>query len=173
MSRDGNRRLAVEPLTRVAFAPWGTVIERAGAEVRSINEGTTDRLHALATADVGGGRAILSIFAGRPRPAPLRIAMLERHPLGSQSFFPLQPWDWLVVVGTPMPGAAPALRCFRAGGDQGVQYAPGAWHHPLLVLQGPQEFLVVDRDGPGANCEEVAFEDTSFFIDGIGSGTAA
>ena len=165
MSGEGSRRLAVEPLSKTAFAPWGIVIERAGADVRSINEGTTDRLHALATADIGGGRAILSIFAGRPRPTPLRIAKLERHPLGSQSFFPLQPRDWLVVVGTLPPGGAPLLRCFRAGGDQGVQYAPGAWHHPLLVLRRPQEFLVVDRDGPGANCEEVGFAETPFFID--------
>ena len=150
--------LAVEPLTKAAFAPWGEVIERAGAEVRVINDGTTDRLHALAGVDVAaqGGRPIVSIFAGRRRPFPLEVAMLERHPLGSQSFFPLQPADWLVVVGH-LDAASPRLRCFRARGDQGVNYAPGAWHHPLLILVPRQDFLVVDRDGPGANCEEIAF----------------
>lgn len=150
--------IAVEPLTKSAFAPFGDVVERAGAELRVINGGTTDRLHGLAGVDVGagGGRPIVSIFAGRRRPFPLEIAMLERHPLGSQCFFPLQPHDWLVVVGTFVEGA-PHLRCFRARGDQGVNYGVGVWHHPLLILVQTQDFLVVDRDGPGANCDEVAF----------------
>ena len=54
------RDIVVEPLTKAAFAPYGEVIERDGAERRSINQGTTDRLHALATAEVGTGRAIVS-----------------------------------------------------------------------------------------------------------------
>ena len=159
-------RLAIEPLTKAVFAPWGDVIERGGAEVRSINGGTTDRLHALSTVDIArGDRAIISIFAGRRRPAPFRIAMLESHPLGSQSFFPLQPYDWLVVVGKMRAHREPALRCFRARGDQGVTYASGAWHHPLLILRDTQDFLVVDRDGTGGNCSEVAFAHAPMFID--------
>ncbi len=150
------RPLEVEPLTKAAFAPWGEVIERDGAEFRRINDGTTDRLHALAHVAAGGGSPIVSIFAGRRRPFPLRVAVLERHPLGSQSFYPLQPADWLVVVGHIDADGA-RLRCLRARGDQGVNYAAGAWHHPLLILVPRQDFLVVDRDGPGDNCEEVAF----------------
>ena len=158
--------LAVEPLTRAAFAPWGEVIERDGAELRIINDGTTDRLHALAAVDVAadGGRPIVSIFAGRRRPFPLSIAMLERHPLGSQCFFPLQDADWLVVVGDIEAGI-PRLRCFQARGGQGVNYAVGAWHHPLLILVPSQDFLVVDRDGPGINCEEVAFPSQEIAIE--------
>ena len=146
----------IEPLTKAVFAPYGEVLERDGAEMRSINEGTTDRLHALAAVEVGDGGAIVSIFAGRRRAFPLEIRMLERHPLGSQCFFPLQPFDWLVVVGD-FEGATPRLRCFRASGAQGVNYAVGVWHHPLLILRPTQDFLVVDRDGAGANCEERAF----------------
>ena len=149
-------RLAIESLTKAAFAPYGEVMERAGAEMRSINEGTTDRLHALAAVEVGDGRSIVSIFAARRRAFPLEIRMLERHPLGSQCFFPLQPADWLVVVGE-FSGDIPHLRCFRARGDQGVNYGVGIWHHPLLILRETQDFLVVDRDGAGVNCEERAF----------------
>ena len=149
--------LAIEPLTRAAFAPFGTVIETAGAESFPINAGTTTRFHALAEADPGpDGRAILSIFRGTRRPAPIEIKMLERHPLGSQAFFPLSSEDWLVVVAEQP--IAQVLRCFRARGDQGVQYARGVWHHPLLVLVAAQDFLVVDRDGPGENLEEVVVE---------------
>ena len=158
--------LEVEPLTKSAFAPWGDVIERDGAELRLINDGTTDRLHALSFVDVaaGGGHPIISIFAGRRRAFPLSIAMLERHPLGTQSFYPLQPADWLVVVGHAH-GAG--LRCFGARGDQGVTYAAGAWHHPLLILVPHQDFLVVDRVGPGDNCEETAFAAVAIATDPV------
>ena len=134
--------LAIEPLSKVAFGPFGTVIERDGADIRMINEGTTTRFHALSDVDVAaeGGTPILSIFAGTPRPIPIIITMLERHPLGSQSFMPLSGDDWLVVVApTNSDDSAPdfgALRCFRARGDQGVTYAPAHRLHP-------------DHHGPG------------------------
>ena len=94
------RTLAIEPLTKAGFAPFGTVIERDGAEILMINEGTTTRYHALSDVDVasGGGRPILSIFAGTPRPVPIAISMMERHPLGAQAFMPLSDREWLVVV---------------------------------------------------------------------------
>ena len=44
--------LAIEPLSKAAFAPFGTVIERDGADIRMINEGTTTRFHALLDVDV-------------------------------------------------------------------------------------------------------------------------
>ncbi|MEX0759344.1 MAG: ureidoglycolate lyase, partial [Tistlia sp.] len=81
------------------------------------------------------------------------IDLLERHPLSSRAFMPLGGRPWLVVVAdTPR---AETCRAFRVRGDQGVQYHPGVWHHPLLVLDEPQDFLVVERAGPGTNLEEV------------------
>ena len=148
--------LPVEPLNKAAFAPFGDVIERAGAQRLLINEGTTERYHDLAAVDVGrgGGRPLISIFRATPRPRPIAIRMMERHPLGSQAFYPLARHDWLVVVcrGAAAPDPS-SLRCFRPTGGQGVNYRPDTWHHPLLVLQ-PQDFLVVDRGGPGDNLQE-------------------
>ena len=46
------RTLAIEPLSKAGFAPFGTVIERDGAEIVIINEGTTTRYHALSDVDV-------------------------------------------------------------------------------------------------------------------------
>ncbi len=152
--------IAVEPLTKAAFAPYGEVLEREGATLRIINEGTTDRLHALAAiaAAEGGGHPVVSIFAGRRRPLPLAVALMERHPLGSQCFFPLQPFPWLVVVSDHADEPAQRrLRCFRAAGTQGVNYRAGTWHAPLLILEPAQDFLVIDREGPGLNLEEVTF----------------
>jgi ureidoglycolate lyase len=148
------RRLCVEPLTTEAFAPYGKVLQARGAHHFLINQGTTTRFHALAAVDPGAdGRAILSIFRGARRPDPIIVAMLERHPLGTQAFMPLSAHDWLVVVAE-VP-RADALRCFRATGAQGVQYDTNVWHHPLLVLAPEQDFLVVDRQGPGDNLEEI------------------
>ncbi len=160
-------RLAVEPLTKAAFAPFGEVLERDGAELRVINGGTTDRLHALARVDAAdeGGWPVVSIFRGRRRPFPLRVAMMERHPLGSQAFVPLRPLPWLVVVAQGASGGPRGFRAFSARGDQGVSYRRGTWHHPLLILHPEQDFLVVDRDGPGGNLEEVALGDAAFDID--------
>lgn len=148
--------LRAERLTAEAFAPFGKVIEADPATAVEINAGFTTRFHALAAVETDA-QAILSVFRGRPR--PLEIAMLERHPLGSQAFVPLNGRDWLVVVAeAPDPAA---LRVFRAAGEQGVQYGANVWHHPLLVLEATQDFLVVDRAGPGDNLEEVFFAPVS------------
>mgnify|MGYP000188684852 CR=1 FL=1 len=147
-----------EPLTPERFAPFGDVVQREGAEQFLINEGTTRRYHALTGVDPGpDGRVIVSIFRGTRRPAPIAIRMLERHPLGDQVFVPLNGGDWLVVVGDGEPPDAERCRCFRATAEKGVRYARGVWHHPLLTVEDSQDFLVLDRQGPGENLEEYAF----------------
>ena len=146
-----------EPLSPSNFEPFGCVISADLGESFLINEGTTRRFHALAQADVGDGTAIVSIFRGTPRAKPIEISMLERHPLGSQAFFPLSPHPWLIVVApNDVDGPGPC-RAFVARGDQGIQYARNVWHHPLLVLATAQDFIVVDREGEGTNVEEFVF----------------
>ncbi|QDF96325.1 ureidoglycolate lyase [Azoarcus sp. DD4] len=154
-------RLTVEPLSREAFAPYGEVIEASEAVQHfTINAGNTERYHDLAEIAPGpDGRVIVSIFRGQPRALPFRVAMMERHPLASQAFIPMSGRPYLVVVAPA--GAPPAvddLRVFLARGDQGVNYATGVWHHPLLALDAVCDFLVVDRAGPGHNCDEVVIE---------------
>lgn len=151
--------LAVEALTRQAFARFGDVIEPAAAQkVYPINEGTSTRFHDLARLDCdnAGGRPVLSIFRAQPRTLPFDVAMLERHPLGSQAFVPRGDFPYLVVVGT---GANDAPRAFLARDGQGVNFHAGTWHHPLLALGCESEFLVIDRAGPGENCDELRLSD--------------
>ncbi len=160
----GYPTLALEPLTRLAFRPFGEVIEARGRTSYAINGGTTDRFHDLAPVDVqaGGGRALISIFRARPVLEPPIIRMLERHPLGSQAFVPLSGRPYLVVVAQPGSPLDPeTLRAFLAGADQGVSYARGTWHHPLLALEAESDFLVIDRGGPGDNCDEVELPETA------------
>lgn len=143
----GNR-LAVEALHAEAFKPFGDVIQATdSAKHFSINQGFAERFDQLAQVDVSedGGQPAISIFKARARPLPLQLTMLEKHPLGSQAFMPLSGHPYLVVVA--LGGDSPdlsSLRCFSATAQQGVNYAKGTWHHPLLALQDG-DFLVVDR----------------------------
>jgi ureidoglycolate lyase len=156
--------LKPQTLTRAAFADFGDVIEMAEAEHYSINQGTTERYHDLADIDVSleDGEPLINIFRGQPRARPIRLDLMERHPLGSQAFYPLQNRDWLLVVSVANDPCAPdGLKAFRATGIQGVNYARNVWHHPLLVLEPDSDFLIIDRGGPGNNLEERAFSDTA------------
>lgn len=149
------RLLVPEPLTADAFAPFGDVIEASDrAEVIPINYGWTTRFNALADVAVGDGHAILSIFRSKPL-APLVLKIFERHPLGSQAFVPMQGRAYLVAVAPPGDFDPASVRVFRAAAHQGVNYAKGTWHHFLLALEAESDFLVVDREGPGDNLDEV------------------
>ena len=159
--------LRPEPLTREAFAPFGDVIDTKGAESYPINEGTADRYHNLAEVDVNetGGQALISIFRSRPRDYPFEIRMMERHPIASQAFIPLDRRPYLVVVAAPDTAPLAAdLKAFLATGSQGINYHRGVWHHPLLVLEDESDFLVIDRGGEGHNLDEVWLDDDTTTI---------
>ncbi len=166
--------LSIESLTAQAFAPFGDVIEASErARHYAINHGSTERFHDLASLDVASrdGRPILSSFRAAPRRLPMQLLLLERHPLGSQAFMPLSRQPYLVVVAGA--GELPDLsrmRCFWATPAQGVNYARGTWHHPLLALHGASDFLVVDRGGADsdANCDEFPLTGAAYWIDAEG-----
>jgi ureidoglycolate lyase len=150
------KALAIEPLTREAFAPFGDVIELEGAKQIPINLGTTIRYHDLANVDITdeGGRTLVNLFRGQPRALPFEITMMERHPLGSQAFIPLNDKPYLVVVAPAGELDESKIRAFVTSGWQGVNYAKGVWHHPLLALGEVSDFIVVDRGGDGHNLNE-------------------
>ncbi|AJE21861.1 ureidoglycolate lyase [Azotobacter chroococcum] len=154
------RTLSIEPLSKAAFAPFGEVIETEGSDYFMINNGSTRRYHALAQMQTSApeDRAIVSIFVARTLPMPLTIRMLERHPLGSQAFVPLRGNPFLIVVAPPGDAPRPEqVRAFLGNGRQGINYQRGVWHHPVLALADDDEFLVIDRSGAGANCDEHFF----------------
>lgn len=151
--------LRPEPLTRAGFRAFGDVIDMEGSAHFTINQGFTERFNDLCFVDVAmeGGTTNVSLFLGQPRPAPIEIKLMERHPLGSQAFVPLQDRPWLVLVAEDARDIS-SCRAFTASGRQGVNYARNVWHHPLLVLDAHSRFLIIDRKGPGNNLEEVWFD---------------
>jgi ureidoglycolate lyase len=148
--------LTVRLLTREAFAPFGDVIDLDGAQHFPINEGTTERYHDLANVDVydQGGRPLINVFRGQPRRLPFEVKMVERHPLGSQAFIPLDQRPYAVIVAQGAEPHPDGLRAFITRGWQGVNYAKGVWHHPLIALETVSDFVVVDRGGEGHNLQE-------------------
>jgi ureidoglycolate lyase len=153
--------LPIEPLTAQAFRPFGEVIEAStDAQQFAINQGFATRFHDLVQVDVAeqGGRVLINVFRALPRTLPLRLSVMERHPLGSQAFVAMSELPFLVVVAAPAPVLElQHIRCFLARKGQGVNYARGTWHHPLIALGRPSDFLVVDRGGPpqDRNLDEV------------------
>lgn len=161
------KKLTIEPLTRAAFEPFGDVIELEGAKQIPINLGTTIRFHDLCNVDVTdeGGRAIVNLFRGQPRVLPFEVKMLERHPLGSQAFVPLDDRPYLVVVAPAGDLDESEIRAFVTRGWQGVNYAKGVWHHPLLALDKVSDFIVVDRSGEGHNLNEQDLSESLWLTD--------
>ncbi|MBN9076046.1 MAG: Ureidoglycolate hydrolase [Rhizobiales bacterium 65-79] len=156
-----SRLVVAQPLTREAFAPFGDVIEMEGSEHFPINAGKCERYHDLASVEAGGPnpRVLINLFRGQPYVTPLKLTMVERHPLGSQAFIPLSPRPFLVVV-CPDSGAGPGEpRAFITLPGQGVNYPRGRWHGVLTPIGEKQDFLVVDRGGDGSNIEEFFFEE--------------
>ncbi len=156
--------VSIEPLTRDAFASFGDVIEISGAPTMMINGGMCGRFHDLAHLEFAdGGRAGISIFQAQGYQLPLKLEMVERHPIGSQAFLPVA-WSPFLVIVCPDLGGTPGVpRAFLAASGQGVNYHSGVWHGVLTPLE-PSSFFVVDRIGSGQNLEEHWFE-TPFIIE--------
>jgi ureidoglycolate lyase len=145
-----------ELLTREAFKPFGDVLDTNGMTPEWINEGHTQKFADLASLTLADrGRAQLSIYRSGAIELPFKIRVLERHPLGSQAFMPLHRRPFPVIVALPgsVPGAD-TMRAFLTNGRQGVNIHAGVWHHYQLTLGEESDYLVIDRAGPGANCDE-------------------
>lgn len=147
--------IRAEPLTPAAFAPFGDVLDTEGAPDRLINAGLCGRWHDRARLDFGpGGRAGISLFRSEAFSLPHEVALVERHPLGSQAFLPMSSAPFLVVVAEDEAGRPAGLRAFLTAPGQGVNILRNVWHGVLTPLGPPGLFAVVDRIGEGRNLEE-------------------
>lgn len=152
--------LKAQPLTAQAFAPFGDVLDCAGAPDKLINQGMCGRFHDRATLDFNPtGRLGLSIFRAVLRDLPLRLEMMERHPEGSQAFIPMSADPFLVCVAPDYDGAPGEPIAFLTEPGQAVNYHRNVWHGVLTPLTGGGLFAVVDWIGAAANLQEHWFSD--------------
>ena len=164
-------RLPTEPLTAEAFAPFGDLIEVSGPPTKLINGGLCGRHHDLARLSFDdAGRAGISLFDAKARTLPYVLDLVERHPLGSQAFLPLDGVPFLVCVAEDAGGVPVRLRAFLTAPGQGVNILRNTWHGVLAPIGADASvtggrYAVVDRIGPGANLQEYPLP-VPFLIEG-------
>ena len=161
MSRD----IIIKPLTAEAFAPFGDLLDCAGAPDKLINQGKCGRYHDRATLDFADGRAGISLFKAELRHLPYQLDLVERHPLGSQAFVPMSDDPFLVIVAPDDNGHPATPRAFRTAPGQAINFHRNTWHGVLTPLSGNGLFAVIDRIGDGDNLQEHWF-DTPYTVIG-------
>lgn len=164
------RLLKTEPLTKESFARFGFVLmaERGDVVGKPANRNTAKRydwLGSLENRRPDGAKLNVCLFRCAPiATSHVRVDLLEKHPKSSQTFVPMNARRYLVLVAEPnevRPDLS-TLRAFLATGQQGISYAPGVWHHPLLALDEETDFacLVHETETPSAeDCVVVTFDE--------------
>lgn len=153
------RVVLAQPLTALAFAPYGDLIA-PGEAGREINFGTTQRFDDVARLDVEeqDGRACVALFRtdAQTHRAPYPLRAFERHCLGSQSFIPLGASRCLAVLaGSGDTPDEAAIVAFMIEPGQGVTLRRGVWHHPLITV-GAADVLVIERAAASEDCQVMA-----------------
>ena len=148
-------KLIVEPkpITKENFSKFGDMITTENIKPLEINNGYAKRFDEIAKIDTSSqnGETTISIFSALKRSFPMKIDMIEKHPLGSQAFIPMKETTFLTLVAPE--GEKPDLEkieSFIVPKGIGVNYKTGIWHFPLISTED-MDFLVVDRKGSGDN----------------------
>ena len=142
-----------KPITKENFSKFGDMITTDNIKPIEINEGYAKRFDGIANLNTSkdNGETTICIFSALKRSFPMKIDMMEKHPLGSQAFIPMKQTTFLVLVAPE--GNKPDLNkieAFIVPQEIGVNYNPGTWHFPLIATED-MNFLVVDRKGSGDN----------------------
>ena len=148
-------KITIKPtkITKKSFSKFGELINTKNKKSISINNGYAKRFHDLGKINTSSkkGSPIISIFSAKKRSFPMKINMMEKHPLGSQAFIPMKESTFLVFVAPK--GKEPdvsKIKSFIVPKQTGVNYKPGIWHFPLISKKN-MNFLVIDRKGKGNN----------------------
>ena len=141
------------PITKKDFIKFGDVISTKEIKALEINNGFAKRYDDLGKIDtsIKKGKTIVSIFSAKKRRFPMKIDMMEKHPLGSQAFIPMKETSFLVFVAPK--GGKPNLKkleSFKIPKQTGINLNPGIWHFPLISMKD-MNFLVIERKGKGKN----------------------
>ena len=141
------------PITTENFSKFGDMIGTENIKPIEINNGYANRFDDIAKIDTANnnGETTISIFSALKRSFPMKIDMMEKHPLGTQAFIPMKETTFLTFVAPE--GEKPNLEkieSFIVPQGKGVNYKAGVWHFPLISTED-MDFLVVDRKGSGDN----------------------
>ena len=141
------------PITKENFSKYGDVISTKDIKPLEINNGYAKRYDCIANLNTSNdnGETIISIFSALKRNFPMKIDMMEKHPLGSQAFIPMKETTFLAFVAPEEEKLnLNKIEAFIIPPGIGINYNPGTWHFPLISTED-MNFLVVDRKGSGDN----------------------
>ena len=148
-------KITIKPIkiTKKNFSKFGELIDTKKRKPIIINNGYAKRFHDLGKINTSSkkGNSIISIFSAKKRIFPMKIDMMEKHPLGSQAFIPMEKTTFIVFVAPK--GKKPdvnKIKSFIIPKQTGINYKPGIWHFPLISNKN-MNFLVIDRKGRGNN----------------------
>jgi ureidoglycolate lyase len=147
--------LIIKPklISKENFKKFGDMITTSGIKPLEINDGYAKRFDGIANLNTkkDNGESTISIFSALKRSFPMKVDMMEKHPLSSQAFIPMKETVFLAFVAPE--GDEPDLNkieSFIVPNGIGVNYNAGVWHFPLIATED-MNFLVVDRLGDGDN----------------------
>ena len=154
-------------INRSNFVTYGDLISTDDINPIDINARYAKRFDNLANIDTlkDEGKTIVSIFLALQRTFPMKIDMMEKHPLGSQAFIPMKETTFLSFVAPP--GEYPdinKIQSFIIPPKIGINYRSGIWHFPLISTEDTN-FLVIDRKGSGENLIIHKFEKEKIILD--------
>ena len=154
-------------ITKINFATYGDLISTDDIKPMDINAGYAKRFDNLANINTSKdeGKTVVSIFSALKRTFPMKIDMMEKHPLGSQAFIPMKETTFLCFVAPS--GESPELskiQSFIIPPKTGINYKPGIWHFPLISTENTN-FLVIDRKGDGENLIIHKFEKEKIILE--------
>jgi len=154
-------------ITKENFAKFGDVISTHNIKPMDINNGYAKRFDNLADINTSNNNATasMSIFSALKRSFPMKIDMMEKHPLGSQAFIPMKETNFIAFVAPQ--GDKPEIskiESFVVSPGIGINYKPNIWHFPLISTEN-MNFLVVDRKGAGDNLIIYNFEKEKIILE--------
>ncbi len=154
------------PITKENFSKFGDMITTKNIKPLDINNGYAKRYDDIAKINTSkdNGETTISIFSALKRTFPMKIDMMEKHPLGSQAFIPMKETTFIAFVAPN--GDKPDLNkieAFIIPPGIGINYNPGIWHFPLISTED-MNFLVVDRKGSGDNLVIENLEDKKIIL---------
>ncbi|KAG0092841.1 Allantoicase [Podila epicladia] len=173
-----------KPITNENFERWGQVVRLPDADPNAVqvNQGTAQKFSHLAkftnlrpaatdsanpNPTLATAEANIAIFkCYKPVQDPqFQIKLLERHSYSSQMFMPMGGdgnGSYVVVTAENGPDDKPVLetlQAFRCNNTLGINYKPNVWHHPMIVVEKPVQFMTITYEsGVGLeDCEEYWF----------------
>ena len=161
-------KIKIKPkiINKKNFKKFGQIIDTSKKSYFRINNGYAKRYDNLGKIDTSSkkGKTIVSIFSAKKRQFPMKIDMMEKHPLGSQAFIPMRETYFFAFVAPK--GNRPNLKkikSFKIPKQTGINLNQGIWHFPLISTKN-MNFLVIDRKGKGKNLIIYKFKKEKIYL---------